>query len=101
MSSRETTCSPKSTTASIARRPEPQPAVSRVSRCAVRHSVHRLIALPLGGVSRMRVALVSPPFLSVPPADYGGTELVIAELARSLTKRGHETVVYATGDSHL
>src|SRR5256885_12426732 len=49
----------------------------------------------------MRVALVSPPFLSVPPADYGGTELVIAELARSLTKRGHETVVYATGDSHL
>src|SRR5207248_2131691 len=48
----------------------------------------------------MRVALVSPPFLSVPPADYGGTELVIAELARSLTKRGHETVVYAPGDSH-
>jgi glycosyltransferase involved in cell wall biosynthesis len=49
----------------------------------------------------MRIALVSPPFLSVPPADYGGTELVIAELARSLTKRGHETVVYATGDSDL
>src|SRR3954469_6112543 len=49
----------------------------------------------------MRIALVSPPFLSVPPAGYGGTELIVAELARSLTKKGHETVVYATGDSDL
>jgi glycosyltransferase involved in cell wall biosynthesis len=49
----------------------------------------------------MRIALVSTPFISVPPLHYGGTELVVAELARSLTKRGHETVVYATGDSDL
>ena len=49
----------------------------------------------------MRIALVSPPFISVPPSDYGGTELVVGELARSLTNRGHETVVYATGDSDL
>ena len=49
----------------------------------------------------MRIALVSPPFISVPPPDYGGTELVVGELARSLTNRGHETVVYATGDSDL
>ena len=49
----------------------------------------------------MRVALVSPPFISVPPAGYGGTELIVAELARSLSRRGHEAVVYATGDSAL
>jgi glycosyltransferase involved in cell wall biosynthesis len=49
----------------------------------------------------MRIALVSPPYIPVPPPGYGGTELVVAELARSLTKKGHETVVYATGDSDL
>ena len=32
----------------------------------------------------MRVALVSPPFLPVPPKKYGGTELFIAQLAEGL-----------------
>jgi glycosyltransferase involved in cell wall biosynthesis len=49
----------------------------------------------------MRIALVSTPFVSVPPRGYGGTELVVAELARALIARGHEVVVYATGDSSL
>ena len=29
----------------------------------------------------MRVALIAPPFIPVPPKVYGGTELFIAELA--------------------
>jgi glycosyltransferase involved in cell wall biosynthesis len=49
----------------------------------------------------LRIALVSTPFVSVPPKGYGGTELVVAELARALTARGVEVVVYATGDSDL
>jgi glycosyltransferase involved in cell wall biosynthesis len=49
----------------------------------------------------LRVALVSTPFVSVPPKGYGGTELVVAELAKALTARGVEVVVYATGDSDL
>jgi glycosyltransferase involved in cell wall biosynthesis len=49
----------------------------------------------------MRIALVSTPYIPVPPNGYGGTEIVVAELARSLTKKGHEVVVYATGDSDL
>jgi glycosyltransferase involved in cell wall biosynthesis len=49
----------------------------------------------------LRVALVSTPFVSVPPRGYGGTELVVAELAKALTARGVEVVVYATGDSDL
>jgi len=48
----------------------------------------------------MRVALVSTPFVPVPPPGYGGTELVVAELAAALQRRGIEVVVYATGDSH-
>lgn len=49
----------------------------------------------------MRIALVSTAFVSVPPLGYGGTELVVAELARALVARGHQVVVYATGDSSL
>ncbi len=49
----------------------------------------------------MRIALVSTPFLPVPPPAYGGTELVVGELALALRARGHEVVVYATGDSCL
>jgi glycosyltransferase involved in cell wall biosynthesis len=49
----------------------------------------------------LRVALVSTPFVPVPPPGYGGTELVVAELARALTARGAEVVVYSTGDSNL
>ncbi len=47
----------------------------------------------------MRVALLSTCAVAVPPLAYGGTELVIAELARGLEALGHEVTVYATGDS--
>jgi glycosyltransferase involved in cell wall biosynthesis len=49
----------------------------------------------------LRVALVSTPFVPVPPPGYGGTELVVAELARALAADGVEVVVYSTGDSTL
>ena len=49
----------------------------------------------------MRVALVSTPFVPTPPRGYGGTELVVAALARALARRGVDVVVYATGDSFL
>src|SRR5204863_6387141 len=54
-----------------------------------------------GMTENMRVALVSTPFVPVPPKGYGGTELVVAELALALAARGVEVVVYATGDSEL
>ncbi len=47
----------------------------------------------------MRVALVSPPFLSVPPKKYGGTELFIAQLAEGLQDSGIDVVVYTNGES--
>jgi glycosyltransferase involved in cell wall biosynthesis len=49
----------------------------------------------------MRIALIASPFISVPPARYGGTELFIAQLAEGLTKHGLDVVVYANGESHL
>lgn len=47
----------------------------------------------------MRIALVSTPFVAVPPQDYGGTELVVHELAEGLVAQGHDVVLFATGDS--
>jgi glycosyltransferase involved in cell wall biosynthesis len=47
----------------------------------------------------MRIALLSTCSVAVPPRAYGGTELIIAELARTLERSGHEVTVFATGDS--
>ena len=47
----------------------------------------------------MRIGLVAPPFISVPPKDYGGTELFIAQLAEGLQSRGVEVLVYTNGES--
>jgi glycosyltransferase involved in cell wall biosynthesis len=49
----------------------------------------------------MRIAIIGPPFIEIPPRGYGGTELFIANLARELYARGHEVTVYANGDSDL
>jgi glycosyltransferase involved in cell wall biosynthesis len=49
----------------------------------------------------MRIAVVAPPFIPVPPVTYGGTELFVAHLAEGLSARGHDVVVYANGDSRV
>ena len=49
----------------------------------------------------MRIALVSPPFLPVPPPAYAGTERIVATLARGLHDRGHEVTLFAPGDSNV
>ena len=47
----------------------------------------------------MRIAQVAPPFESVPPANYGGTERVVALLTEELVRRGHDVTLFASGDS--
>ncbi len=47
----------------------------------------------------MKVAMISTPFLAVPPEDYGGTELIVHELTEGLIDRGHDVTLFATGDS--
>src|SRR3954464_2803869 len=48
---------------------------------------------------RMRIAQVAPPFQSVPPMGYGGTERVVSLLTEELVRRGHEVTLFASGDS--
>jgi glycosyltransferase involved in cell wall biosynthesis len=47
----------------------------------------------------MRIAQIAPPFESVPPARYGGTERVVSTLTEELVRLGHEVTLFASGDS--
>lgn len=47
----------------------------------------------------MRIAVLSTPFIRVPPSGYGGTELFCWELSEELATRGHEVTLFTTGDS--
>jgi len=49
--------------------------------------------------TQLRIALVAPPFVRVPPHRYGGTERVVAALADGLVRRGHDVTLFASGDS--
>jgi len=47
----------------------------------------------------MRIAQIAPLYESVPPKMYGGTERVVYGLTEELVRRGHEVVLFASGDS--
>ncbi|HLN06213.1 MAG TPA: glycosyltransferase family 4 protein [Acidimicrobiales bacterium] len=47
----------------------------------------------------MKIAIVAPPWVAVPPVGYGGTEAVLDGLARGLSAAGHDVLLYTTGDS--
>jgi glycosyltransferase involved in cell wall biosynthesis len=49
----------------------------------------------------LKIALIASPFIAVPPADYGGTELFVAHLAEGLCQLGLEVVVYTNGESNV
>lgn len=53
------------------------------------------------GRRSLRVAILAPPLVPVPPPRYGGTERVVALLADGLHERGHEVTVFAAGDSTI
>src|SRR5436853_1125388 len=47
----------------------------------------------------MKIALVAPPFLAIPPKRYGGTELFLAGLVCGLKDKGVDILLYANGES--
>ena len=47
----------------------------------------------------MRIGLIAPPWIPVPPPAYGGTEEVIDNLARGLTALGHDVQLFTVGAS--
>jgi glycosyltransferase involved in cell wall biosynthesis len=47
----------------------------------------------------MRLGIVAPPFIAIPPNTYGGIELFIDVLVRHLTMAGVDVTLYTNGDS--
>lgn len=47
----------------------------------------------------LRIAQVAPLWNSVPPTDYGGTELIVHLLTEEFVRRGHDVTLFASGDS--
>ena len=49
--------------------------------------------------TRLRVAMLAPPWIAVPPPGYGGIEAVVAMLCDELVRRGHEVTLFAAPGS--
>ncbi len=47
----------------------------------------------------MRIGLIAPPWIPVPPTAYGGTESVVDNLARGLAALGHDVALFTVGES--
>jgi glycosyltransferase involved in cell wall biosynthesis len=50
---------------------------------------------------RLRIGLLAPPWVPIPPPSYGGIEQVVATLAEGLVERGHEVVLVAAPGSSV
>jgi glycosyltransferase involved in cell wall biosynthesis len=50
-------------------------------------------------MDQLRIAIVAPPWFSVPPPGYGGIERVVSYLADGLADRGHRVTLFAAGGS--
>lgn len=49
--------------------------------------------------TKLKIAQIAPPWVSIPPEKYGGTETVISNLTEELVRRGHEVTLFASGNS--
>jgi len=47
----------------------------------------------------MRIAMLAPVWVAVPPEGYGGIELVVSLLTEELVARGHDVALFASGGS--
>jgi glycosyltransferase involved in cell wall biosynthesis len=50
-------------------------------------------------MSSLRIAMIAPPWIPLPPNGYGGIELVVELLARELLRRGHDVTVFSCAGS--
>ena len=48
----------------------------------------------------LRVAVLAPPWIAVPPSGYGGIEAVVGLLCEALVERGHHVTLFAAPGSH-
>ena len=58
-----------------------------------------LSAYPRVHPRALRIAMLAPPWIAVPPPGYGGIEAVVALLCDELVARGHEVTLFAAPGS--
>ena len=51
------------------------------------------------GERSLRIAMLAPPWIPVPPPGYGGIEAVVASLSRELVRSGHAVTLFAAPGS--
>src|SRR6266700_5951021 len=47
----------------------------------------------------MKIAHIAPPWMAIPPKNYGGTENVLSYLVEEQVAQGHDVTVFAPGDA--
>jgi len=47
----------------------------------------------------MKIAHIAPPWISIPPKNYGGTETVLYNLVEEQVAQGHDVTLFAAGDT--
>ena len=47
----------------------------------------------------MRIGQIAPPWIAIPPKNYGGTEHVIYQLVEEQVAQGHDVTLFAPGDA--
>lgn len=47
----------------------------------------------------MKIAHIAPPWITIPPKNYGGTEIVLYNLVEEQVTQGHDVTLFAPGDA--
>src|SRR5579859_2496276 len=47
----------------------------------------------------MKIAHIAPPWITIPPKNYGGTEIVLYNLVEEQVAQGHDVTLFAPGDA--
>src|SRR5437667_12733898 len=48
---------------------------------------------------KMKIAHIAPPWIAIPPKNYGGTEIVLYNLVEEQVAQGHDVTLFAPGDA--
>ena len=70
-------------------------------RPGFRDSADRVVVGGSGGQAEdpLRIAMLAPPWISVPAPGYGGVESVVSTLTEALVRRGHDVTLFCAPGS--
>ena len=77
----------------------PGTVIDRVAVMGVSRMASRVVPAAEAGVDPLRIAVLAPPWIPVPPPAYGGTEAVVEVLCEALVAHGHEVTLFAAPGS--